>query len=324
MNPLVSVVIPVYNSALFLKECIDSVINQTYQNIEIIIVDDGSTDESCDIIEKYYKDNVKLIRQKNSGASSARNNALNYINGKYVQFLDSDDYLDNKKIEIQIQNLKQANGVLAFGDTKFLINETSAIINNENIFESEYAPLDLIKKLYGYNDNGSMITVSSWLTNVEIIKNAGRWNETLTQDDDGEYFNRVILNSNKIIFCKDSIDYYRKYKTHNSISNRKDLKALESRFNSINLKLEVLKNYLDSNTLNIIFSRHYFEVAYEAFPYYSKLYKMANLLSSGFDYKNRFIFGRPAFQKLTKYIDWRIIKLIQIIYRLLNTKILSN
>ena len=93
---LVSVIIPVYNAALFLDQCLDSVVNQTLRDIEIICVDDGSTDNSVDIIKKYMMSDsrIKLFRQSNKGAGAARNFGLKYATGKYVHFLDSDDWLD--------------------------------------------------------------------------------------------------------------------------------------------------------------------------------------------------------------------------------------
>jgi glycosyltransferase involved in cell wall biosynthesis len=91
--PKVSIVVPVYNSAEFLPVCLDSIINQTYKNIEIICVNDGSKDNSLEILNQYkQKDKrVIIINQSNSGVSSARNSGLKKSSGKYVQFVDSDD-----------------------------------------------------------------------------------------------------------------------------------------------------------------------------------------------------------------------------------------
>ena len=93
-RPLVSVVIPVYNVEKYLRECVDSVINQTYRQIEIILIDDGSTDSGGDICEKYalIDSRIKLIHQENQGLGHARNVGMGEATGKYVIFLDSDDY----------------------------------------------------------------------------------------------------------------------------------------------------------------------------------------------------------------------------------------
>ena len=93
---LLSVIIPVYNVEPYLEQCLDSVINQTYKNLEIICINDGSTDNSLKILEKYQKkDNrIKLINQKNKGLSEARNAGLDVAKGEYIAFVDSDDYLE--------------------------------------------------------------------------------------------------------------------------------------------------------------------------------------------------------------------------------------
>ena len=119
-NPLVTVIVPVYNCEKYIARCIESVINQTYSNIELIIVNDGSTDHTNEICENYNKkyQNIKLINQKNQGVSIARNNALNISLGQYIQFTDSDDYMEKDMIELMVK---------------------SAITNNSDIVICEYS-----------------------------------------------------------------------------------------------------------------------------------------------------------------------------------------
>ena len=101
-NKMVSIIIPIYNVEKYSDECITSVINQTYKNIEIILVDDGSPDNCGKICDNYaLKDKrIKVIHEKNGGLSFARNTGLNIATGEYVYFLDSDDYLTDNAIEL--------------------------------------------------------------------------------------------------------------------------------------------------------------------------------------------------------------------------------
>ena len=94
---LITIIVAIYNGEKYLNECIDSILNQNYSRLEIILVDDGSTDESGNICDKYLKKDkrVKVIHQKNGGVSVARNNALKISNGDYVCFIDQDDYIEN-------------------------------------------------------------------------------------------------------------------------------------------------------------------------------------------------------------------------------------
>ena len=95
MEPLISVIIPVYNVEKYLNKCITSVVEQTYKNLEIIIVDDGSTDQSPEICDEWKKrdSRIQVVHSSNGGAGKARNTALDMATGDYVTFVDSDDYI---------------------------------------------------------------------------------------------------------------------------------------------------------------------------------------------------------------------------------------
>lgn len=95
-TPKVSIIVPIYNVEPYLRQCLDSLVNQTYKNIEIICVDDGSTDASSEILTEYAlkSSKVRVIRQENSGLSAARNVGFSFATGKYVMYVDSDDWID--------------------------------------------------------------------------------------------------------------------------------------------------------------------------------------------------------------------------------------
>ena len=106
---LVSVIVPVYNVLPYLRESLDSVINQTYKDLEIIIVDDGSTDGSDAVCEEYAKDSrVKVIHQKNHGLSAARNVGLDIARGDYIAFLDSDDVYLPDMIQTMVEGIQKS------------------------------------------------------------------------------------------------------------------------------------------------------------------------------------------------------------------------
>ena len=124
-----SIVIPVYNVDAYLEKCLDSVVNQTYKDIEVIIVNDGSTDNSKDIIDKYAKkyNFIKVINQKNMGLSMARNNGIKEVTSPYFILLDSDDYIDKDLIEILDEEIKK-------GDVDLLRYQIRTV-NNDEAFE---------------------------------------------------------------------------------------------------------------------------------------------------------------------------------------------
>jgi glycosyltransferase involved in cell wall biosynthesis len=133
---LVSVIIPAYNAASFIEECINSVINQTYKNIEIIVVNDGSIDDTETILKSYTDKRLRIINQKNKGCSAAKNKGLEFARGVFVQYLDADDILSEDKIEIQVKALKENNNCIAVCKTvvfKLNINDTNEEIDTDLI-----------------------------------------------------------------------------------------------------------------------------------------------------------------------------------------------
>ena len=111
MNKLVSIIVPIYNAEKFLDQCIESLVNQSYKNIEIILINDGSSDKSLEKCQKWQKidKRIVLVSQKNQGVSMARNHGLNIAKGDYISFVDSDDYVDKTFIEKLIKEILKYN-----------------------------------------------------------------------------------------------------------------------------------------------------------------------------------------------------------------------
>lgn len=116
-NPLISVIVPIYNVATYLPRCVDSVCNQTYQNLEIILVDDGSTDSCPQICDEYAKKDprIKVIHQKNKGLPGARNSGIDFMQGEFFNFVDADDWIREDCIELLYQEQHKTNADLVTG-----------------------------------------------------------------------------------------------------------------------------------------------------------------------------------------------------------------
>ena len=112
---LISVIVPVYNVSNYLKECVDSIINQSYKNIEILLIDDGSTDDSGKICDKYAKKDkrIKVFHKENGGLSDARNVGLDNCSGEYICFIDSDDFVTNNYVELLYAAIKENSTLLS-------------------------------------------------------------------------------------------------------------------------------------------------------------------------------------------------------------------
>lgn len=114
-SPLISIIVPVYNVEPYVSKCLESILRQTYQNIEIIIIDDGSTDGGSDICDAYaHKDKrIKVIHQSNEGVSGARNVGLRIAKGEFIGFVDSDDWIEADMYEYLLQNIQQQDADIA-------------------------------------------------------------------------------------------------------------------------------------------------------------------------------------------------------------------
>ena len=141
---LVSIITPVYNSEKFLNKCIDSILNQTYNNFELILVDDGSADKSLQICDEYARKDSRIvvIHQKNQGQAVARNKALDICKGDYISFIDSDDYVNPQMLEVLMYTIQQSEADIAVcdyfqgRDTDFNWNEND-IVNDFTLFDGK-------------------------------------------------------------------------------------------------------------------------------------------------------------------------------------------
>lgn len=175
-EPLVSVIIPVYNAEKVVKFTLDSVINQTYKNLEIICVNDCSKDNSLEILNEYAKKDKRikvLSNEKNSGVAQTRNNGLKIATGEYIAFVDSDDIWDLTKTEKQIDFMLTSDYKLAFTSVKFIDNDGSDtgktfIVPKEVKFKS------LLKQ--------NVITLSSSIISKDVLKDRLFHNDELHED----------------------------------------------------------------------------------------------------------------------------------------------
>lgn len=160
----VSIIIPAYNIELYIKECLESIINQTYKNLQIIVINDGSTDKTLDICSNIRDSRIEIINKKNGGVSSARNAGLKKVSGEYFLFVDGDDVLDTNAVEILVKMIETSKADIAIcGHEKFISQYTNDVYmsSNNNIYTSKeyfkailafqqntYAWGTLIKKKY--------------------------------------------------------------------------------------------------------------------------------------------------------------------------------
>jgi len=254
MNDLVSIVIPVYNVEEYIHECVVSVINQTYKNLEIILVDDGSPDNCPQICDEYaMKDNrVIVVHQKNGGLSAARNSGISKASGKYICFLDSDDYIKNTAIEKLLNTAKNNNSDLVFFDANILFDEKKKKhkkIHQYFIREKKYKPdagYKLLLKLYKENVYFPPVQFN-FIKKDLIDNNKLKFLENILHED--ELFTiELFINSKRAAHCHETLYTYRKREgsiTTNKV-NAKNFLGINTVFFAI---FEMYKNEDDDSEI---------------------------------------------------------------------------
>lgn len=221
-NPLVSVIVPIYNVENYLPRCVDSIINQEYKNLEIILVDDGSPDNSPQLCEEYAKkDNrIKVVHKENGGLSDARNAGMKIATGEYVSFIDSDDWLDLKTFSVTISKMletKSEIGAFDFVKAYDDVEATPDLSDEFEVMSSEQAIESTIDNVKVRTQVWNKIYKRSLLDGIEFIK--GKLNED-------EFFTfRVLHRANNIVYLHRQCYYY--YQRQTSIMGNYTLRHLD-------------------------------------------------------------------------------------------------
>lgn len=257
--PLVSIIIPAYNAEQWIAQSVASATRQTWKNVEIIVVNDGSSDRTEEIAGSTRDVRVTLVSQKNAGAAAARNRGLRESRGDFVQYLDADDVLGDDKVERQLNALSSspASSVASCAWLRFS-HEISAA---EPLPEPVWTVADPVEWLVGSLGGGGMMQPGAWLTPRAVADAAGPWNESLTLHDDGEYFTRVLLASTRNVFVPEARVYYRD--VEESLSRRRSRHAIESAFAVCKARARHLLAVKDSREVRRALATQYAQFAYE-------------------------------------------------------------
>lgn len=250
MDKLVSIIVPVYNSENYISDCFDSLLDQTYKNIEVILIDDGSSDESGRIIDEYAKKDSRIIpiHQENSGVARTRNNGINLAKGEFIVFVDADDWLSKDAIEhlMYLQSLEDA-------DLCYTVNIFSNI--NDKQVDSEVvktiSPVEATEYLLSPRHVvgcWNKIYRKEWLLSNNLYQN-----ENLFSGEGLHYTVTVAQRANKITYSNKRIYYYRR-NVSTSATTRFDLKMITNN----ELSLELIEKELLYHDKNVLIMLKYF------------------------------------------------------------------
>jgi glycosyltransferase involved in cell wall biosynthesis len=245
MKPLVSILIPAFNAEECIEETLTSAIGQTWPRKEIIVVDDGSTDRTLTIARRFESKDVKIVSKDNQGAAATRNYALSLSQGDYIQWLDADDLLGPDKIARQLSALKDQSGtrtLLSCGWGRFIYRQSRAHFVPTALWH-DLSPLEwLLRKM----EHNLHMQTATWLVSRELTEAAGPWNTQLFVDDDGEYFCRVLLQSEGVTFVRDAQVFYRMPRAGNVSHIGRSNSKMDAQLRSMRLHIGYARGLDDS------------------------------------------------------------------------------
>ena len=310
--PSVSIIIPALNAAEWIGETIASCLQQTWTDLEIILVDNGSTDGTLDVVHSLKTPSIRIFECQKQNAGAARNFGMAQSRGDYIQYLDADDVLFSAKIESQLERLQREGGTsIASGPwARF----SKIVSEREPEPEAVWCDLDPQSFLIRSWTGGGMMPIFAWLTPRRVIEEAGPWDESLTLDDDGEFFTRVILKSSRILFCPGAMGYYRST-AHPSLSKAGSRQALLSGFFSVDQAAGYLLRARDDEETRKACAYNYQRFAYAAYPRYADLAETAEqrvVELGGCDMPPS---GGKLFQVLSGMVGWKRAKRLHVALR---------
>ena len=246
MQPLVSILIPAYNAQEWISDTLRSATAQTWERKEIIVVDDGSVDQTVAVARQFESEGVRVVCQKNQGAAAARNKAFSVSKGDYIQWLDADDLLAPDKIARQIEALGDAlnrRTLLSSGWAQFFYRCRRAEFTPTALW-CDLSPTEWLLRKMGQNLH---MQTATWLVSRELTEAAGPWNTALLGDDDGEYFCRVLLASDGVRFVKGAKVFYRASGSSSLSYIGRSERKMVAQWKSMELHIGYLRSLEDSD-----------------------------------------------------------------------------
>lgn len=282
---LISIVIPVYNAEKYLEQCLNSIKNQTYKNFEVILVNDGSDDNSENICKSFSEEDArfKYFTKSNGGASSARNFGLDNVTGDYITFIDADDWVDENHLEVLINNIKDNNSDMAVSSIKkfdmsnnfhfrMYSNQEKYLLNYNKLNREEF--LVTLPKLILAN-NSYKIAVSK-LFKKELVSDV-RFDESIVYGEDLEFFFKIYNNINSISYI-DEVTYV--YRLHDERSS--------SKFGQLHMEQELS-----------IYKKMYERIEELGLPTIHYVNTLRNLL----DYRKDYLDNRDLYNEYVEFLE---------------------
>ncbi len=268
-GPLVSVCMPAYNAGRFILQSVNSVIDQSYKNWELIIVNDGSTDDTEQLLKTVANSRIRIHMQENKGQCAAANQAFSLSAGTLIKFMDADDLLSANYLEAQVKVLKDAPNAIAYSSWGRFYHDDLSSFKPDSAFKTgSMKPLDWLTASMAAGE--VMLQCALWLIPRPLLKKSGLWNEQLSLINDFEFIIRVLLTAQELRYAAGSMLYYRSG-LQNSLSSSVSISAAASAYNSIDWGTRYLLSQSDDPTIRKIAADCFQRFVYQFYPAHQPL-----------------------------------------------------
>lgn len=304
--PKVSILIPCYNAEKYVGETLESVFRQTWPNIEVVVVDDGSTDSSAEVIRSFARPQLQLIQQTNRGQTAALNVCCSRATGNFVQYLDADDLIEPDKIAIQIKRLIEAPGCIASAEWGRFYQTPQETQFREEAISRDLNPIDWLTL-----SPSGVIFPALWLIPMPTVRIIGPWLEDLTLCNDSEYFTRALMASKRVLFCAGARCHYRSG-LPGSLSGIKTPQGIASQFKVLDLCESYVRAVEDSERVQCSFAQAWQYLAHGVYPYDKHVAERALERATALHPIRIRPGGGARFRVLSRLIGWRAARVLQV------------
>ena len=307
-NPLVSICLPCFNAERYIGAAIESVLAQTYAPIEVIVVDDGSSDGSAEVVGSYQANGVRLVSGHHMGAAAARNLALAHSSGRFVLFLDADDLIGPNHVESLAARLEETDRRLAFGRLARFSGNTAGARFSPDLHCHDLPGIEWLCR--HWIGGAPVVQCGMFLIPSVLIKDHGGWDERLSLLDDFEFFSRIICKSDGLAYAPQACLYYR-VGIPGSLSRQVSREAYQSACLSCLLAVEYLLAAQDSLRTRKACANMLQAFVYEFYPLFSDMRAKIGARMDELGESDIKPPGPLGFHLLRRWIVWHVAALFQ-------------
>jgi glycosyltransferase involved in cell wall biosynthesis len=309
LKPVISIIMPVYNAEAYVAGAITSVLSQSFEAFELILVNDGSTDRSEEIISSFKDSRIVRVHQQNQGQVAASNKGIKLAQGDYIKFLDADDLLNVTHLESQLKVLNGGYNKLASCQwAYFYENVEKAVFKKEQTHRDYANPMDWFYDSHHF-DSG-MLGAWLWLIPRSILEKAGYWNEKLSLNNDFDFSARLLEASEGVKFAESAKLYYRKGNL-NALTHSKSRKAYESALLTTELAMQTILGCENSRRMQKLFADRFQSWIFEIYPKYQDIVTQMEKHVQSLGGSKKKPDGGKMFQLLNLIFPWKWVKWIQ-------------